>query len=127
MKPLDSEKNLTFMNHPERVAAQKELDEAVLRISTDIKVGGSAMYYLTILPPILKKLEAAVENLNKERCCTGIALFAYFIISAFRSGVDRGLRPTPASLRAYSTHNRRRQCPGSGQFASPTLQPPSPT
>jgi|GEM_PF-1309622 len=64
MKPLDSEKNLTFMNHPERVAAQKELDEAVLRISTDIKVGGSAMYYLTILPPILKKLEAAVENLN---------------------------------------------------------------
>ena len=52
MKPLDSEKNLTFMNHPERVAAQKELDEAVLRISTDIKVGGSAMYYLTILPPV---------------------------------------------------------------------------
>jgi len=64
MKPLDSEKNLTFMNHPERVAAQKELDEAVLRISTDIKVGGSAMYYLTILPPLLKKLEAAMESLN---------------------------------------------------------------
>ena len=64
MKPLDSEKNLTFMNHPERVAAKKELDEAVLRISTDIKVGGSAMYYLTILPPLLKKLEAAMESLN---------------------------------------------------------------
>lgn len=64
MKPLDSEKNLTFMNHPERVAAQKELDEAVLRISTDIKVGGSAMYYLTIPPPLLKKLEAAMESLN---------------------------------------------------------------
>lgn len=64
MKPLDSEKNLAFMSHPERVAAQKELDEAVRHIQTDIKADGNALYYLTILPPLLKKLEAAVESLN---------------------------------------------------------------
>ena len=64
MKPLSDEMNIAFMNHPKRLEAQKELDKIVHHISADIKADGNAMYYLTILPPILKKLEAAVENLN---------------------------------------------------------------
>lgn len=64
MKPLDSEKNLALMNHPERIAAQKELDEIVRRITADIKADGNAMYYLTTLPQLLKRLDTAVERLN---------------------------------------------------------------
>lgn len=64
MKPLDNEKNLAFMEHPERIAAQKEVDKVVRNVSADVKANGNAMYYLTVLPPLLKRLETAVENLN---------------------------------------------------------------
>ncbi len=61
---LNNEQNIAFMNDPRRIAAQRELNEIVRHISTDLKSDGSAMYYLTVLPPILKKLEAANENLS---------------------------------------------------------------
>lgn len=64
MKPLDNEKNLAFTNDPRRVAAQNELEAAVKHIRSDIMVDGNAMYYLTVLPPLLKKLETAYESLT---------------------------------------------------------------
>lgn len=64
MKPLDNEKNIAFANDPRRVAAEKELNSVLNHIREDVKSNGSAMYYLTVLPPLLKNLEAAYENLN---------------------------------------------------------------
>lgn len=64
MNPLDSEKNLAFMNDPRRVAAQKELDDIVRHIGADVKADGNAQYLLTVLPPLFKRLETAYENLN---------------------------------------------------------------
>lgn len=61
---LNNEQNLTFMNDPRRIAAQREVDEIVRHISTDLKFGGSAMYYLTVLPSLLNKLESAMGNLS---------------------------------------------------------------
>lgn len=61
---LNNEQNITFMNDPRRIAAQREVDEIIRHISTDLKFDGNAMYYLTVLPPILKKLETAMENLS---------------------------------------------------------------
>ena len=61
---LNNDQNITFMNDPSRIAAQREVDEIVRHISTDLKFSGNAMYYLTVLPPLLKKLEAAMENLS---------------------------------------------------------------
>lgn len=60
---LTNEQNLAFMSDPRRVAAQKRLDEAVFLISDSVKSDGSAGYYLTVLPPLLNSLAAAVENL----------------------------------------------------------------
>lgn len=61
---LNDEQNLAFMNDPRRIAAQKQLDEAVQRIRDNVKFDGNAMYYLTVLPPMLNKLSAAYENLS---------------------------------------------------------------
>ena len=61
---LNDEQNVKFMNDPRRVAAQKELDSVRHNISVNVKFNGSAQYYLTVLPPLLKRLEDAVENLN---------------------------------------------------------------
>lgn len=61
---LNNEQNITFVNDPRRISAQMEINEIVRHISTDLKSDGSALYYLTVLPPILKKLEAAMENLS---------------------------------------------------------------
>ena len=61
---LNDEQNLAFMNDPRRITAQKRLDEAVQRIRDNVKFDGNAMYYLTVLPPMLKKLSAAYENLS---------------------------------------------------------------
>lgn len=61
---LNNEQNATFVNDPRRVAAEKELHDIVHRIQTNIKFDGNAHYYLTVLPPLLKKLEEAYENLN---------------------------------------------------------------
>lgn len=60
---LTNEQNLAFMSDPRRVAAQKQLNEAVFHISDSVKSDGSAGYYLTVLPPLLHRLAAAVENL----------------------------------------------------------------
>lgn len=64
MKKLNDEQNLAFMNDPRRREAEKELHDIVRHIRTDIKADGNAMYYLTVLPPLIKKLETANENLN---------------------------------------------------------------
>lgn len=61
---LNDEQNLAFMSDPRRVAAEKELHDIVHSIQTDIKFDGNAHYYLTVLPPLLKKLADAYENLN---------------------------------------------------------------
>lgn len=60
---LTNEQNLVFMNDPRRVAAQSALDEIVRHIQEDIKSNGNAMYYMTILPTLLKKLNEAYEEL----------------------------------------------------------------
>ncbi len=61
---LSNEQNLAFMNDPRRVAAQKELDKIVHRIQADIKSNGNAMYYMTVLPPLLKELEVSYETIT---------------------------------------------------------------
>lgn len=60
---LNDEQNIAFMNDPRRISAQKEVDSVRHTISVDVKFNGSAQYYLTVLPPLLKRLEQAVENL----------------------------------------------------------------
>ena len=64
MMKLDNEQNLAFMNDPRRIAAQKRLDDIVSNIQADVKSNGNAMYYLTVLPPLLKELERAYEDLS---------------------------------------------------------------
>ncbi len=61
---LNDEQNCALMNDPRRVAAQKELDSITRHISNDIKSDGSAMYYLSVLPPLIRQLETAYENLT---------------------------------------------------------------
>lgn len=61
---LSDDKNLAFVDDPRRVAAQRELDSILCHIGTDVRFPGSAEYFLTVLPPLLKKLEAALVNLN---------------------------------------------------------------
>lgn len=63
MKPLDSDKNLAFVNDPRRVSAQKEVDDLVRHIEADVKAGGSVQYLLSVLPPLLNRLEAAYTSL----------------------------------------------------------------
>ena len=61
---MGDKQNQEFMNDPRRIAAEKELDDIVKHIQCNLKFDGNAMYYLTTLPPLLKKLEAAYENLS---------------------------------------------------------------
>lgn len=61
---LNNEQNLAFMNDPRRVAAQKQLDKAVQHIQSGVKFDGNAMYYLTVLPPLINDLSAAYEKLS---------------------------------------------------------------
>lgn len=61
---LNEEQNAVFVNDPRRIAAEKEMHELVQHIQTDIKFEGNAYYYLTVLPPLLKKLSDAYEKLN---------------------------------------------------------------
>lgn len=63
---LNDEQNLAFVNNPERLAAEKEMRDTVKLIQTSVKSDcANAGYYLTVLPMYLKRLENAVENLNK--------------------------------------------------------------
>ena len=61
---LDDEQNLKFMTDSRRIAAQRELDEARHNISVNVKFNGSAIYYLKTLPPMLKRLQNAYDNLQ---------------------------------------------------------------
>ena len=61
--PLTDEQNIALVNNPERIAAEKELHRIVNLIQSSLKFDGSAEYYLKILPPRLKQLEAAYETL----------------------------------------------------------------
>lgn len=61
---LNDEQNRAFMSDPRRIAAQKELDSITQHISHDLKSDGGAMYYLSVLPPLLCQLETAYENLS---------------------------------------------------------------
>lgn len=60
---LNNEQNIVFANDPRRVEAEKRLHEAVRQIQISLKLDGNAGYYLTVLPPKMKELEAANENL----------------------------------------------------------------
>jgi hypothetical protein len=61
---LNSEQNATFMNDPRRVGAEQELHKIVEGIRAKLQFPGTAQYYVTVLPPRLKELEKAIENLN---------------------------------------------------------------
>ena len=60
---LNNEQNIAFANDPRRIEAEKRLHEAVRRIKNSLKYDGNAGYYLNVLPPLMKELEAANENL----------------------------------------------------------------
>lgn len=61
---LNAEQNIAFMNDPRRIAAEKELFQIVHHIQNDVKADGNAEYYLSALPPLLKRLEVAYETLS---------------------------------------------------------------
>ena len=61
---MTSEQNFCYMNDPRRIEAQKRLDDIVRRIQADTKSNGTALYYLTVLPQLLKELSSAYENLS---------------------------------------------------------------
>lgn len=61
---LNNEQNAAFMNDPRRVGAEQELHRIVDDIRAQLQFPGTAQYYLTVLPPRLKELEKASENLN---------------------------------------------------------------
>lgn len=61
---MNSEQNNAFMNSPRRIEAQKRLDKIVRHIQADVKSDGNAMYYLTVLPQLLKELSDAYENFS---------------------------------------------------------------
>ena len=65
MKPLNNEQNAVFMNDPERLEAEREKSKVLELIKSAVKHDGNAEYYLTVLPPYLKRLEDATENLIK--------------------------------------------------------------
>lgn len=62
---MNDRQNLSFAADPRRVAAKKELDCVVRHIRADVMMDGSALYYLTVLPPLVKKLEAAYMELKQ--------------------------------------------------------------
>lgn len=61
MNKLTDEQNMAFMNDPRRVKARERLDKALKHIE-EIKTL-SAQVILTIMPPALKELETAYNEL----------------------------------------------------------------
>lgn len=61
---LNNDQNAAFMNDPRLVAAEKALHEAVDKIRDSLVFNGTAGYYLSVLPPLLKRLEEADEHLT---------------------------------------------------------------
>lgn len=64
VKKFDNEENKKFISDPERMTAERRVRDLVNRIQASVKFDGNAEYYLTVLPPILKQLEEAYENLT---------------------------------------------------------------
>lgn len=60
---LTNEQNLRFMNHPDLVAAQKRLKNAKERVR-GVQTSGPAQVILTLMPPAMKELADAYENLK---------------------------------------------------------------
>lgn len=54
-----------MMHDPRRLEAVKELNLVIAHIRHDAAADGNATYYLSVLPPLLKKLEAALEHANQ--------------------------------------------------------------
>lgn len=61
---LNDEQNIAFMNDPRHIGAEMELHRIVEAVRASLQFPGTAQYYLTVLPPRLKELEKAWENLN---------------------------------------------------------------
>ena len=59
---LNDKNNLKFMNHPDRIVADNRLRKALKNIE-EIKTL-SAQTILICMPPALKELQNAYENLN---------------------------------------------------------------
>lgn len=60
---MNAEQNIVFMNDKRRIEAQNKLDKIVRHIQQDIFSSGSAQYYLSTLPQLMKELSDAYENL----------------------------------------------------------------
>lgn len=60
---MNDKQNLEFMNHPDLVAAQKRLENAKERVR-DVQTSGPAQVILTLMPPAMKELAAAYEDLK---------------------------------------------------------------
>jgi hypothetical protein len=60
---MNDDQNRAFANDPRRIEAENRLHEAVRRVKACLKNDGNAGYYLNCLPPLMKELEAANENL----------------------------------------------------------------
>lgn len=61
---MTAEQNIAFMNDKRRVEAQNRLDKIVAHIQNDISAQGNALYYMTVLPQLLKSLSDEYENLS---------------------------------------------------------------
>jgi len=53
-----------MMTDPRRLQAIKELNDVIAHIRADAAAQGNATYCLTVLPPLLKKLEEKLEAAN---------------------------------------------------------------
>lgn len=60
---MNDKQNLELMNHPDLVAAQKRLKDAKERVR-GAQTSGPAQVILTLMPPAMKELAAAYENLK---------------------------------------------------------------
>jgi len=60
---VNDKQNLEFMNHPDLVAAQKRLADAKNRVRS-VQTTGPALVILKTMPPAMKELADAYENLK---------------------------------------------------------------
>lgn len=61
---LSNDQNILFMNDKRRLEAEKRLRGLVSHIQSSVETDcPNAGYYLTVLPPLLKQLQDAQENL----------------------------------------------------------------
>ena len=60
---MNDKQNLEFMNHPDLVAAQRRLADAKRRVRS-VQTTGPVLVILTTMPPAMKELADAYENLK---------------------------------------------------------------